>query len=133
MSKHYNFADCVNYAHTHNIAFNFYYLSSEHLHYIYADISDGADGYITATQAIFEWDNFSKSYKATMNLNIRYAYAKDYELMRRLESALNHGDAMQKCHATWNDGILIWYGALCLNNEHRIAASTIHGSGVWSH
>lgn len=133
MSKHYSFADCVSYAHAHNIAFNFYYYADEHLHYIYSDISDGADGYLTATQAIFEWDNFNKSYKASMNLNIRHAYAKDYELMRRLESALNHSDAMQHCHAEWNNGILLWYGALCLNNEHRCAAASVHGNEVWNH
>lgn len=131
MSKHYNFSDCVSYAIDNNIAFNFYYCSNDNLHYIYSDISDGADGYLTATQAIFEWDNFSRTYKASMNLNIRHAYKKDYELMRRLEDALNNGNAMQCVKATWNHGVMHWYGALCLNNEHYCAAETIHGKDVW--
>ncbi len=131
MSKHYTFADCIDYAMNNNISFNFYYYSDEHLHYIYSDISDGADGYLTATRAIFEWDAFAHKYKATMNTNVRYAYKKDYELMRRLESALNNNDAMQHVKATWNNGIMHWYGALTLNNEHYISASSIHGNSVW--
>lgn len=132
MTKHYNFSDCVSYAISNNIAFNFYYCDDKWgLHYIYSDISDGADGYITATQAIFEWNSFTHRYEATMNLNIRHAYKKDYELMRRLEIALNNSDATQHVKATWNNGVMHWYGALCLNNEHYVASETIHGKDVW--
>ena len=56
MSKHYTFSDCVSYAHSHNIAFNFYY--TDNLTTLYCDISDGDDGYLTATQAIFTFDHF---------------------------------------------------------------------------
>ena len=131
MSKHFTFSDCVSYAIEHNIAFNLYYYSDMGLHYIYSDMSDGYDGYLTATQAIFKWDNFAHEYKATMNLNIRLAYKKDYELMHRLVSALNNKDGMKHVKATWNNGVMHWYGALCLNNEHYVSASTIHGNGVW--
>ena len=130
MSKNFTFGDCVSFAIENNIAFNFYYYEND-LHYLYADISDGIDGYLTATQAVFEYDNFSKTYKATMNLNIRHAYKKDYELMRRLEVAINKKDAKQHLHAHWNKGIALWYGALCKNNEHYVAEENIHGKSVW--
>lgn len=129
MSKHFTFSDCVSYANAHNIAFNFYY--TDNLSNLYCDISDGNDGYLTATQAIFEYDYFNKRWNATMNLNIRYAYKKDYELMHRLEIAINHKDGIKHCKATWNHGLTLWYGALTFNNEHYIAGATIHGNEVW--
>lgn len=135
MSKHYTFQDCIDYAIKHNIAFNFYYHSNEHLHYLYADISDGSDGYLTATQAIFEYDNFNKRWRSDMNLNIRYAYKKDYELMRRLELALNYGDAIQYVRATWNHGITTWYGNGAITNSHinamYVRSEYVHGNEVW--
>ena len=130
MGKNYTFSDCVSFAISNNIAFNFYYYDAD-LHYLYSDISDGIDGYLTATRAVFEYDNFSKTYNASMDLNIRHAYKKDYELMRRLEIAINKKDGMKHLHAHWNHGITLWYGALCLNNEHYIAEETIHGKSVW--
>ena len=130
MSKHYTFSDCIEYAYKHNINFNFYY--TDDMHYLYADISDGDDGYLTATQAIFEFNNFSKRWNASMNLNIRYAYKKDYELMRRLEIAINHKDAIKHCRATWNHGIMLWYGSLTFNNEHYVSAASVHGNEVWN-
>lgn len=133
MTKHYTFDDCVDYAYKHNIAFNFYYYKD--LHCLYADISDGADGYITATQAMFEYDNFSKRWRASMNLNIRYAYAKDYELMRRLESALNHRDGIRYVRAAWNKGITTWHGNGCFSraaiNPSYVRAESVHGNEMW--
>ncbi len=132
MTKHYTFDDCVDYAYKHNIAFNFYYYKD--LHCLYSDISDGSDGYITATQAIFEYDNFNKRWRASMNLNVRYAYAKDYELMRRLESALNHRDGIRYVRATWNHGIMRWYGQWFSNkhiNASHVRAESVHGNEVW--
>lgn len=131
MSKNYTFSDCVSFACDNNIAFNFYYTDDSST--LYCDISDGYDGYLTATQAIFEYDYFTKSYNAHMNLNIRYALKKDYEFMRRMEIAINRHrrDTLQFCRATWNAGLTTWRGALCFNNEHYIAAASIHGNGVW--
>lgn len=127
--KHYKFSDCVSYAIAHNITFTFYYV--DNLSHIYCDISDGADGYLTATEAIFTFDHFSHKWRGEMNLNIRYAYKKDYELMRRIESALNYGDAIRACHATWNHGLSLWHGALCLGNEHYLLCEKQHGKGSW--
>ena len=67
-----------------------------------------------------------------MNLNIRHAYKEDYALMRRIEIAVNKKDGIQHCKATWNHGLMHWYGALTLHNEHYVAASTIHGNEVWN-
>lgn len=135
MTKHYTFQDCNNYAIKHNITFNFYYYSEEHLHYLYADIADGADGYLTATQAIFEYDNFNKVWHSSMNLNVRYAYKKDYELMRRLEIALNYSDAIQYVRATWNRGITRWYGNSAITHSHinakYVRSEYVHGNEVW--
>lgn len=133
--KYYNFQNCIDYATKNNIAFNFYYYSEEHLHYLYADISDGADGYLTATQAVFEFDNFNKRWRSSMNLNIRYAYEKDYELMRRLELALNHRDAIKYVRATWNHGITMWYGNGAFSTAHinpmYVRSEFVHGNEVW--
>lgn len=137
MSKHYTFSDCIDYAYAHNIAFNFYYCDND-LHYLYCDISDGADGYLTATQAVFEFDNFSREYVATMNLNIRYAYSKDYEFMRRMELAINkrRHDTMKHCKSIWNYGMMHWYGAGAFTNSHinasYVRAESVHGNSVWS-
>ena len=133
--KHYTFADCVQYAYFNNIAFNFYYTDS--MSVLYCDISDGADGYLTATQAIFEYNYFDGKYHATMNLNIRYAYKKDYLFMHRMLSAINYhrSDTLEHCKATWNHGIMHWYGAGSFDAGHinasYVRAESVHGKEVW--
>ena len=131
MSKHYTFTDCVNYARSHKISFivlrNMVNTSNE----IYAYISDGADGYLTATIANFYWDYFNHCWRYDIDLNVRYAYKKDYELARRICSALNHNYNSVSIQPNNTDGAhRRWYGVLTLGNESYIASSSV-GDNVW--
>ena len=125
--KHYTFSDCVKYAYKHNI--NFTLMRDIETNQIYSYISDGSDGYITATIAYFKWDYFNHKWCYEIDLNVRYAFKKDYELAYRICNALNSYSETHE-HIRFNVLDQIWYGPLTFNNEHYIASASM-GDSKW--
>ena len=133
MSKNYTFSDCIEYAYRHNITFTFETNYNDNSSDIFSYISDAADGYLTATLCFFTWNYFNHKWEYNIDLNVRYAYDKDYELCRRLCIALNtHSETHTHVHPYHTDRI--WYGPLGNTNlnYHNIAASTVEGDIAWS-